>query len=440
MNHRTKESFMRKVYLSFLGLGATNPETKKSEYRPAVYELNGKKSRETRFVQAAEMELLNASQFDVVLIAATQKSFDVHFDSLKTQLNNWGVNPAFLILEENMTPEGQWNWFEKLLAHIEPNDRLTVDLTHGYRAVPIVFSAAINFLQKARNISLDAVYYGVWEQVKDYGYAPIIDMKDFYLINEWADGVSRLVEDADARKMAEVAEKTSEFQAGELNDPEVIQIFDDLTNSIRNVDVNNVAQKANAAIIMIREKKKSASETGKILFDLVIDKFINLTTREPPSGKYDRDYYQVQIEIIRLLIIHKLFMQAYTVMREFIASMAMIPFEQEGMKCKKRKKRRVRYGEVFFQMFQYHENDWKFSEENDKICLKLMPFYENLKQSRIEPLLRSFSDKLAKYRNGFDHAWTSKGGAEKDIEMFADECLNSLEKTLGLLITGGFMI
>lgn len=426
--------------MSFLGLGTFNEESKKYDYLPAVYELGGKKSRETRFVQAAEMELLNGSSFDIVLIAATQRSFGAHSDSLENQLKNRGINPTFLILEENMTPEGQWGWFEKLLAHIEPNDRLSVDLTHGYRAVPIVFSAAINFLQKARNISLDAVYYGVWEKVKDCGYAPIIDMKDFYLINEWADGVSRLVEDADARKLADAAEKTSEFQAGELNDPEVIQTFDDLTNTLRNVDVNNVAEKANAAIKLIREKKKAASETGKILLDLVIDKFIHLTTREPPTGKYDTDYFKVQIEIIRLLIIHKLFMQAYTVMREFIASMAMIPFELEGMNSKKRKKRRVRYGEVFFQMFQYAENDWKFKEDNDKIRLKLMPFYEKLKQSRIESLLRSFSEKLAGYRNGFDHAWTSKSSAEKDIDTFSNQCMNNLEDTLDLLTKNGFLI
>ncbi len=431
---------MRKVYLSFLGLGILNQKTQQSDYRPAVYELAGNKSTETRFVQAAEMELLGASKFDIVLIAATQKSFDAHFKALKNELTKWNADPKYLILEENMTPEGQWKWFEKLLAHIEPGDCLTIDLTHGYRAVPIVFSAAVNFLQKARNVVLDAVYYGVWEQVKDYGYAPIIDMKGFYLINEWADGVSRLVEDADARKMAEVAEKTSEFQAGELNDPEVIQTFDDLTNTIRNVDVNNVAKKANNAITMIREKKKLASETGKILLDLVIDKFAHLTTREPPSGKYDKDYFKVQIEIIRLLIAHRLFMQAYTVMREFIASMAMIPLEWEDMNSKRRKKRRVRYGEVFFQMFQYREAEWKFSQENDKIRLKLMPFYEKLKQEGIESLLRSFADKLAKYRNGFDHAWTAKAGAEKDIDTFAEQCLNNQEKTLALLIFKGFII
>ena len=69
-----------------------------------------------------------------------------------------------------------------------------------------------------------------------------------------------------------------------------------------------------------------------------------------------------------------------------------------------------------------------------------MPFYEKLKQGGIEPLLRSFSDKLVLYRNGFDHAWTSKAGAENDIENFAGQCLDNLEKTVELLIKNGLLM
>ena len=425
---------MRKVYLSFLGLGNTNPKAGELGYRKSVYGLNGKLSKETEFVPVAEMELLGGSEFDLVLIAATQKSYDAHFEKkLKPQMAEFGAEPHYLILDEDFTPEGQWKWFEKILAHIEPKDELTIDLTHGFRAIPIICSAAVNFLQKARNIKLNAVYYGVFELSGQYGYAPIADMKDFYLINEWADGVSRLVEDADARKLAEVAEQTTEFQAGELNDPEVISTFDDLTNTIRNVDVNNVAAKANAALSLIRKKKETASETGKILLDLVIDKFANLSTEVAPSGKYDRDYFRIQMEIIDLLLNHKLFMQAYTVMRECIASLAMIPFEQEGMNSKKRKKRRKTYCDIFVNFFQFPEDEWKILPHQKQYADRVMPFYEKLKKIGIDERLRAFTNKLTDYRNGFDHAWTAKSGAYSDIETFGKECFGHLQGVMSLL-------
>ncbi|MDM8537381.1 TIGR02221 family CRISPR-associated protein [Desulfobacterales bacterium HSG17] len=314
---------MRKVYMSFLGLGFFDKEKKEYRYTPTTYELNNAVSKETEFVQVAEMELLNAKEFDLVLIIATEKSYKTHFSNLEMQMKNFEVYPVHLEIDEKMDSKSQWQWFEKILCYIEIGDELTVDLTHGYRSVPIVFSAAINFLQKAKNIKINAVYYGAFEANR--GSAPIIDMKDFYNINEWAESVTRLVEDADARKMAEVAGKASEIQMGELNDPEVIETFENLTNTIRNVDVNNVAEKAEKAIELIREKKKHASETGKILLDLVIDKFVCLTTGEPVSGMYDKAYFNIQLKIIRLLLDHRLYMQAYTVMRELIGSIGMIP-------------------------------------------------------------------------------------------------------------------
>lgn len=425
---------MRNVYLSFLGLGMYNPETKKSEYRPAVYDLDGEKSKKTEFVQAAEIELLGkiGIMFDEVFIAATTTSRDNHFDSLNLQLKDFGITPSLIIISEDMTSRDQWKWFESILARIEPFDMITVDLTHGFRASPVIFSAAINFLQKARNISLQGVYYGAFEKARELGYAPIVDMKDFYNINEWADGVSRLVEDADARKLAETAEKTSEFQIGELNDVDVIQTLENLTNTIRNVDVNNVNKKASAALELIEKKKESASITGRLLLDLVIQKFTNLATQPSPSGKYDRSYFKIQIEITRLLLKHKLYMQAYTVMREFIASLVMIYFEEQGVNRKERKKKRPWYGEIFVNMLKYEEKEWNFPGKQAELA-KLKPYYSRLKEIGVESIIREFSMDLIKYRNGFDHAWTAMPEAYEDIREKGDDFFQKLQDVLNLL-------
>jgi hypothetical protein len=439
---------MRRVYLSFLGLGQYNKESGVYAYKPAVYELNGKKSGQTEFVQVAELAFAGTACFDAVFIIATQLSYDVHYKALSDQLAEFGVYPMSIIIKEDMTSRGQWQWFESILARIEHGDRLTLDLTHGYRSSPIVLSAAVNFLQKARGISLEAVYYGVFEKVRELGYAPIIDMKDFYLINEWADGVSRLVEDADARKLAKVAEQTADFQLGELNDPALVKALESLTNTIRNVDVNSVARRATDAIRLITDKKKSASETGQILLDLVIDKFAALTISEPVSGKYDKVYFQIQLEIIQLLIEHKLYMQAYTVMREFLASIGMIEVPKVKVTNSDGRDRRKRFGEIFVNMLQYPEAKWAFGEKSAKINGRdmsqkdkdwdaLLPFYRKLEEIGILNVLHPFVSDLVNYRNGFDHAWTAKLEAYADIEEKGKTFFFQLEKIVGVLAQKG---
>lgn len=423
----------RSVYISFLGLGSFDKNTGTYAYNDTVYELEGKMATSTPFVQVAEMELLDGRLFDKVFIAATDKSREVHFEELKSAMAVYKITPEVLTLKEDFTSKGQWEWFENILSVIEANDRIVVDLTHGYRAVPIIFSAAINFLQKARNIELQAVYYGAYDSNKKC--APIVDIKEFYLINEWADSVSRLVEDADARKLGETAQKASSFQLSELNDPDVTRVFMELTDAIRNVEVNHVGEKTKAALALIAAKSEKASSTGKMLLGLVTDKFIGLATEGPVTQQYDRDYFRVQIEIARLLLEHRLFMQAYTVMREFIPSIAMIYYEKRGINNKKRKKYRQFKAEVFLQMVQRPKEEWEFENEDKKKASEdLMPYYRELSKVDIISEAKKFLKDLTRYRNGFDHAWTAMPKAKDDIPERGKAFLTQLEKVHLLLI------
>jgi CRISPR-associated DxTHG motif protein len=319
---------MKNIYLSFLGIGSDRKTPGVFNYDKTVYTLDGKTSGQTEFVQVAEIQMLGAHRFDGILIIATQKSFDAHFHRLKAQLNEAGASHVeHIIISEDMSPSGQWSWFEQILDEIDFGAELTLDLTHGYRLIPIVFSAAINFLQKSKNVKINAIYYGAYDSNREC--SPIVDMKEFYLINEWADGVSRLVEDADVRKIAETAVKTPQFQVGELNDGNLINAFEDLTSAIRNVDINNISEKTIRTIQLLKEKERGASATGRILLKLVMDKFASLMAYIPTTGLYDANYFRFQLQIIQLLLEHHLFMQAYTVMREFIASLGLIAIQTE---------------------------------------------------------------------------------------------------------------
>jgi len=432
---------MASIYLSFLGLGQFNKEDKTFQYTPTVYELNGKESGKTEFVQVAELELIGSYHFDKVLIISTDKSCETHFENLLQKLIDIGVQREKIInldIDDAMSPESQWKWFEKILNQINTGDQLTIDLTHGFRASSIILSAAINFLQKAKDIELKAVYYGAFE--KNRALAPIVDMKEFYIINEWAEGVSRLIEDADARKLGHVAETSPVNFVPELNDKRIVKAFEDLTNCVRNVDVNNVTLKANVAIELVKEKLKNATGTGKILLETVLDKFVVLTTQEPVSGLYDRSYFRLQYEISKMLHEHKLFMQAYTVMRELIASIGMIQVENY-ISLNKKLKQRKKYADVFLKMVEIPEDEWRFPEpeqiNNQKTmgnrCQELKPYYDKLKDLRIVDKLRSFVKEMADYRNGFDHAWTSKKGAFDDVEEQSSIFLEKIREVLLML-------
>jgi len=313
---------MAKVFMSFLGRGSFNQNTKQYEYTPSSYSLNESFSQETPFVQVAELELLKPLRYDKILIVTTEIAADKYFERIKESLYDIGYSEIKkIILSEDMSTQGQWHWFEQILSEIEDDDSLSVDLTHGYRSIPIIFSTAINFLQWAKNIKIDHVFYGAFDKNRET--VPIIEMKEFYSINMWANAIERLVEDADARKIAELSNNVPEYQISELNNPCIINALMDLSNRIKNTDINYVNNSSVDVINNIR-KIEDATPIERLLFNAIEKKYSVLGECYDLSGKYDKNYFEMQLELIKLYNEHKLYMQSFTSMRELIGSIGLI--------------------------------------------------------------------------------------------------------------------
>jgi hypothetical protein len=70
---------------------------------------------------------------------------------------------------------------------------------------------------------------------------------------------------------------------------------------------------------------------------------------------------------------------------------------------------------------------------------KLRPFYNKLKAVGVEALLRGLVSELVCYRNGFDHAWTSKGEVPGDISEKGADMLKLLEQSVQKLKDSGLI-
>ena len=433
---------MARIFVSFLGLG---PETEKIPlsvpgYREVTYSMNGTPLAPTRFVQRALIEFLGVDSFDRIHLLMTEKSRERHRDLLVSELAGIGLDQGRIeedaSIDPTMDDEGQWKWFESLLAAIQNGDEVVFDFTHGFRSVPIIFSTAISFLQRVRNFKLEHVYYGYMQD----GAGSIVDMANFYRINEWADGVSRLVDSADASKLAALAEEEQGGFAA-LKDDDLVRALNDLTGIIKNIDVNRVADQADRALSIIRNKMDTCQGADRQLLEMVIAKFGSLAQEYPQSGKYDASYFQVQLELIGMLIRHGLLMQAYTVMRECVASLGMLgvtgKYAKKKMSTDDGRKYRRRFAELFNTMCSFPEEKWQYTDPEKRESLTelvrrdfdlLLPFYKRLEQDGIASRLHSLAGGMVKVRNGFDHAWTATGkGVPEDVLEQAGEYHSSLK-------------
>lgn len=428
---------MAKVFVSFLGTGP---------YSKAKYCWKERTERivEVEFAQTAILKFLEEQTVadepvDRVIFFCTEKSskqipkmekeMRLHLQTIPDPF------PQGLLVPEDMTAANQWGWFEQLLENIDHGDTLIIDFTHGFRSVPIVFSSAIGFLRKAKDIKLAHALYAWWDRDKPDKEHPIIDMRDFYVIDDWAEAVSRLADEADARKLGDLAKTTGVQALQPLADENLIKAFEEMTDCIRNVDVNNIGRKVSAALERVEQARNQVAGSARVMLDLVWKKFSALATGYPPSGHYDLAYFQSQLEIISVLLEHRLFMQAFTAMREMVGSIGMIGLSgkySKRMSCGDGRKYR-RFAEVFVNMMQYAQDDWRFNDQAATDKETLLPWFETLQNIGVELQLRQIVKPLVDTRNGFDHAWTAKAGAQADIEEKGREYLSVLKTIVAQL-------
>ncbi|MBN2414929.1 TIGR02221 family CRISPR-associated protein [bacterium] len=411
---------MARVFISFLGAG----KYQKVNYKNISFE--------TEFIQQAIISQKDQDFFNRIRILTTPTSKQMHWKNLKIKLNDIAGDKTSIenvMLSENLLDD-QWTWFETILALVNDGDEVWFDMTHGYRAFSIILSAALSFIQKSKNIDLKAVYYGAHEAEEK----PIIDMVNFYRINEWADGVSQLVDTADATKLASLAQTAESKSFQSLNDPELVSALLNLTNIIKNVDVNHVQEKAERALSIIRNKCGECSGADQQLLSMIINKFAQLTVTPYEGGKYNIEYFNLQIKLIEMLIKHKFLMQAFTVMRECIASFGMLAIMEEDTRDH-RVLRKI-YAEKFIASvllkFNWGNRAFTDMQPNDLHQLKRFAerFVENIDGILSKNALKKFVYKIKDIRNGFDHAWTSGNERIQDIENVARSGLETLASVI----------
>lgn len=417
----------RKVFISFLGMGG------KDGYTPVVYKHNEQPTKQKReFVQTAILELYRHSEIDKIIFLTTKESEEKHKQKLKEELNSIGVDENKYIEINDISSDlrkldAAWEWFGQLQSVIEKEDTIILDVTHGFRIIPVVFSAAIGYLKRAKNVFVESVLYGVYDAPGDV--KPIVDMKDFYTINDWAEGVGRLVDDADASFLKKVAEKEKGAGFSGLNNQELLTNIEKLTKSVRNVELQKIENNARIALSAIQKSIENAKPLEKQILEMIVEKFVPLISEQPLDGKYSKEYLYMQTKLIELLAQHGLYMQCFTAMREWLGSLGLAISGNFLRDKKKDDERSRRYADIFVNMLQFSEEDWKFDENEDlkKQKDKLIPSYNALKILTDFDHIKQLLKDMKTVRDGFDHGWTGRhiGGIPENVKNIYETANNT---------------
>lgn len=231
-------------------------------------------------------------------------------------------------------PEGKnetqlWEIFNIVVKHIEDNDKVVFDITHGFRSLPFLTFLALAYVRKIRrNVEIERVIYGAYEAVEiSNPEKPVFDLTPFVNLLEWLSAVTMFQQTGDAHQIADLL--SSHVGAGLST---VSNNLRDLSAALLTNRTLEVQESAAELLNNLKESKATiASEVRpfQTLLDQIRDSYEPLVLANPRRSQPDKSLRK-QHEQIKWYAENQQYLQAVTLTREWLISWACVQLRRGG--------------------------------------------------------------------------------------------------------------
>ncbi|HFQ5377727.1 TPA: TIGR02221 family CRISPR-associated protein [Vibrio vulnificus] len=220
-----------KTFVTFIGRGQQDRSSEVKRYQTAVYQFeDGSLTPPVTFVGKTLIEYLapqkvivagtSGSMWDelcpeglsedfhlLLMERADQQSVDhVLLKELQDTLNHSSIGPRFhlVLLPDSASESQQVPFFSAITEHIDHHDVITLDITHGFRFMPILAFACIQFLQFVKRVEVDDLLYAL---LRFNQPSPICSLKQLLEIGKWVNALGQFDHSGDLRVFESLLEK-----------------------------------------------------------------------------------------------------------------------------------------------------------------------------------------------------------------------------------------
>ena len=143
---------------------------------------------------------------------------DAQARGLKRHLEERGIEIIEADIRNGNNEEELWEIFKAVGEKIPKGAAVTLDITHGFRSLPLVMLLACAYHNASGDsFKLKGVYYGAF--VKENEPAQAVDMTPMLTLFEWASAVDAFKRSGSLRQMAELlTERQKELYRGQVVD------------------------------------------------------------------------------------------------------------------------------------------------------------------------------------------------------------------------------
>jgi len=85
----------------------------------------------------------------------------------------------------------------RLAAVLQPGERLWIDVTHGFRHLPMLALVAARYLGRVVRVEVEEIYYGALEMTPPEGETPVLRLGGLLAMLDWVDALATYDKDGD---------------------------------------------------------------------------------------------------------------------------------------------------------------------------------------------------------------------------------------------------
>ncbi|AXJ02449.1 CRISPR-associated protein, TM1812 family [Cyclonatronum proteinivorum] len=360
---------MGKIYaISFLG---TSP------YSKTIYVIQNKSYHEVYIQNAIKSHYKPEKHF----IFATSLAKEKHEQGL---LGRGFSQDEFVQISDGKTEAELWEIFSSIVETVPSDCRLVIDVTHGFRIQPMVALAVVVFLRFHKNISVEAILYGLYDHKNEEN--EVLDITSFLDIIDWTFGIRRLMEKGDASDLAGILSNfhRRSYLRNEAYKATGLSNFGNYLNGIMSamavVRPYDVISEASRSASMTEELKRDIENMPHtqplgLFADQILQKLSEYAAPlADVSDLYSTKGIKSQLEIIDHYISVAQYQQALTLINELLIGFGLVLHVEDSMDLEKRKEMSYRLNAIRKGSFIAKAETWEYELVE---ILKLSVDYRN---------------------------------------------------------------
>lgn len=277
-------------------------------------------------------------QYDSMLVCVTEEA----------KATSWPVLEALgdarikaVEIPTGKTTEEMWETFRNVTNYVDEGDRVIFDITHGLRSLPFLVFLFAAYLKSAKNVEIQAIYYGAFELGDSNKNlpAPVIDLSEFVSMIDWITATTRFVEIGDGQALANLLNKA--IPSGqELHDnPSVRPLKNELKKSYEAIDNISLALSVTRPIETMKSATQLEETINKaadsfyqrakpfsLLAEKVVKEYGQFAVANPTETANFTENIQIQLAMIKWYLDRNQVVQASTLAREWLVSVLVLRF------------------------------------------------------------------------------------------------------------------